>query len=291
MERNIRDSQNFLHNVHLVNKLVGMSNICRDDLVYEIGPGKGIITRALKGHCKQIVAIEYDAELFKKLQEQFQGQLDITILHRDFLTVDLPSEPYKIFSNIPFNMTADILSKLLTTGKTPEDMYLVMQREAVYKYAGEPLCQDSFKSLLFKPIYEISIIHEFDKTDFTPSPNVSIVFVHFHKKEYCDIKKVPLIEYWDFLAYVYSAPGKFFKEKTKKIFSYEQQKRLKKQLDIEDEAFISEWTYRQWLGLFEVYSKMVTAPDKRQLVIGAYNRLLAEQAKIEKLHRNRNNKY
>ncbi|QIC77584.1 hypothetical protein FSC17_15225 (plasmid) [Acinetobacter indicus] len=79
-------------------------------------------------------------------------------------------------------MTADILSKLLTTGRTPEDLYLVMQQEAVYKYAGEPLCQDGFKSLLFKPIYEIKVIHNFDKADFSPSPNVSIFFVNFHKK-------------------------------------------------------------------------------------------------------------
>lgn len=290
MERNIKDSQNFLHNVQLVNRLVGLSNISSNDLVYEIGPGKGIITRALLGHCRQVVAIEYDTELFKRLLEQLKGHKDLVLLNKDFLTVDLPNEPYKVFSNIPFNLTADILSKLLTGDRTPEDLYLVMQLEAVYKYAGEPICQDSFKSLLFKPIYEIKIVHEFDKTDFSPSPNVSIVFAYFHKKEYCDIKKVPLIDYWDFLAFVYSAPGKFFKEKTKKVFSYEQQKRLRKQLDIHEEAFISEWTYKQWLVMFDVYSKMVS-PEKKKLVIGAYNRLIAEQSKIEKLHRDRSKKY
>lgn len=290
MERNIKDSQNFLHNTQLVNRLVGLSNISPDDLVYEIGPGKGIITCALLGHCRQVVAIEYDAELYKRLLEQLKSYKDLVLLNRDFLTIELPSEPYKIFSNIPFNLTADILSKVLTGDRAPDDMYLVMQLEAVYKYAGEPICQDSFKSLLFKPTYEIKVIHEFDKTDFSPSPNVSIVFAHFHKKEYCDIKKVPLIDYWDFLAFVFSAPGKFFKEKTKKIFSYEQQKRLRKQLEIHEEAFISEWTYKQWLAMFDVYSKMVS-PEKKKLVIGAYSRLIAEQSKIEKLHRDRSKKY
>lgn len=290
MERNIKDSQNFLHNTQLVNRLVGLSNISPDDLVYEIGPGKGIITRALLGRCRQVVAIEYDAELYRRLLEQLKGHEDLVLLNRDFLTVDLPSEPYKVFSNIPFNMTADILSKLLTTGRTPEDLYLVMQQEAVYKYAGEPLCQDGFKSLLFKPIYEIKVIHNFDKADFSPSPNVSIFFVNFHKKEYCDIKKLPLIDYWDFLAFVYSAPGRFFKEKTKKVFSYEQQKRIRKQIDLHEEAFISEWTYKQWLAMFDVYSKMVS-PEKKKLVIGAYSRLIAEQAKLDKLHRDRSKKY
>lgn len=286
MDRNIKDSQNFLHNTQLVNKLVRMSNLTSEDLVYEIGPGKGIITRALLGHCKKIVAIEYDAELYKQLKDQFGMQKEVMLLNKDFLTVDLPTEPYKIFSNIPFNLTADILSKVLTTGRSPEDMYLVMQYEAALKYSGEPYYQESFKSLLFKPSYNIEIMHHFEKTDFVPSPNVSIVFVHFHKKEYCDIKKVPLIDYWDFLAFVYSAPGQFFKEKTKKIFSYEQQKRLRKQLEIKEDALISKWTYKQWLGLFDFYSKTVS-PEKKQAVIGAYNRLITEQSKLDKLHRNR----
>ena len=286
MERNIKDSQNFLHNNQLVKKLVEKSNITRDDTVYEIGPGKGIITRALLGRCKKLVAVEYDVELYRRLQEQIKNERNLVLLHRDFLTIDLPQEPYKVFSNIPFNMTADILTKLLTGDNTPIDLYLVMQMQAVYKYAGEPFCLDGFKSLLFKPNYDIQIVHEFAKTDFAPSPNVMAVFAHFHKKEYCDIKKVPLMDYWDFLAYIFSAPGKFFNEKTKKVFSYEQQKRLRKQLEIHERAFISEWTYKQWLAMFEAYSEMVS-PAKKKLVMGAYNQFLANQAKIDKLHRDR----
>nr|UVX22948.1 hypothetical protein [Proteus terrae subsp. cibarius] len=156
-------------------------------MVYEIGPGKGIITRALLGRCRQVVAIEYDAELYRRLLEQLKGHEDLVLLNRDFLTVDLPSEPYKVFSNIPFNMTADILSKLLTTGRTPEDLYLVMQQEAVYKYAGEPLCQDGFKSLLLSRFTKSKSFTTLIKRTFRQA-RMYQYFCELSQKEYCDIK-------------------------------------------------------------------------------------------------------
>ncbi|HBR8112197.1 TPA: 23S ribosomal RNA methyltransferase Erm, partial [Klebsiella pneumoniae] len=60
MERNIKDSQNFLHNKKLVQKLVEESNLSKEDTVYEIGPGKGMITEQLLARCKNVIAIELD---------------------------------------------------------------------------------------------------------------------------------------------------------------------------------------------------------------------------------------
>lgn len=285
---NIRDSQNFLHNRELVKKIVGESNLSSNDLVIEIGPGKGIITTELINTCKEVCAVELDTELYNDLRIAFKSVTNLHLLNQDFLAVELPQTPYKVFSNIPFNLTADILTKLLTTNNPPDDMYIIMQYEAVLKYAGEPYYSDSLKSLMFKPLFDIKIVHEFDMSDFIPKPNVSIVLAHFHKKEYCDVKKATMTDYWDFLSYVFTAPGKCFKEKTKKVFSYEQQKRLRKSLGITDDDHISCWTYEQWIGLFNCYNQLV-CKEKKAFVVGAYSRLLKEQAKLDKIHRNRNN--
>ena len=283
----IKNSQNFLHNKQLVQHLVEISNLTTEDLVYEIGPGKGIITESLSGHFKQLVAVEYDKDLYQKLSSKYENIGNVQIINENFLDIELPKEKYKVFSNIPFNLTADILSKLLTGLNTPEDCYLVMQYEAVLRYGGKPYCNDSYKSLLFKPIYSVEIVYNFEPTDFYPIPSVDIVFVHFHKKEFCDIKKAPIINYWDFLSYIYMSSGQNFKEKTNKIFSYEQQKRLKKSLLINDEDYISDWDYAQWLGLFNFYNSMVSQ-DKKSLVKGSYQKMLEQQSKLEKIHRNRN---
>lgn len=285
-DRNLKNSQNFLHNAQLVAQLVHMSNINKLDLVYEIGFGKGIITNALTGHCKKLISTEVDPNLYNNLKKQYEHNNDIILLNQDFLTLELPHEPYKLFSNIPFDLTGEILTKLLTSSNPPLDIYFVMQYEAVLKYGGQPFCVDGLKSLMFKPIFTVDILYEFAPTDFIPKPNVTIVFAHFHQKEVCDINNLLISDWWDFLSYIYSSAGQTFKQKTKNIFSYEQQKKLRKNLNINQKAIISEWTYQQWLGLFEVYQKMV-AKEKKSLVKDAYQRLLTEQSKIEKLHRNR----
>ncbi|HIA4683225.1 TPA: ribosomal RNA small subunit methyltransferase A, partial [Salmonella enterica] len=225
MERNIRDSQNFLHDKKLVSSLVENSNINNTDIVYEIGPGKGIITEHLLRVSKSVIAIELDTSLYQFLKQNLNSQ-KLTLINQDFMNIKLPDGNYKVFSNIPFNMTGEILTRLLTAINPPQDMYIIMQYEAMLKYAGTPYYKDTLKSLMFKPLYDIKLAYEFLPSDFKPKPNVSIVLVHFHKKEYCDIKKATMLEYWDFLSYMYTAPGLNFKQKTKNIFSYEQQKRL-----------------------------------------------------------------
>lgn len=283
----IRDSQNFLHNKDLVRKIVNEGNLSSDDVALEIGPGKGIITNELINRCKEVYAVELDAELYNRLQIAFKGCKNLHLINQDFLSFALPQTEYKVFSNIPFNITADILTKLLTSCNSPKEMYLIMQYEAVLKYAGEPYYSESLKSLMFKPLFHIDIAHEFSANDFVPKPNAAIVLAHFHKKEFCDVKKATMQEYWDFLSYIFTAPGKYFKEKTKKVFSYEQQKRLRKSLGITDDAPVSSWNYKQWIELFDCYNRLV-CKEKKVTVVGAYQRLLEEQTKIDKIHRNRN---
>ena len=64
-------SQNFLHSPALVKALIDLTNINRGDVVVEIGPGKGIITRQLAKACASVVGVEYDAALCEKLRRRF----------------------------------------------------------------------------------------------------------------------------------------------------------------------------------------------------------------------------
>ncbi len=284
--RKISDSQNFLHNKKLVRELISKSNISGDDFVIEVGPGKGIITESLENTCKNVLAIEYDDSLYLQLVEKFKDKTNVKLLNLDIMQFDLPSESYKFFSNIPFNLTSDILGKFLLSENPPNDMYVVMQHEAALKYCGDPYCNDCYKSLLIKPVFESKIVHRFLNTDFSPVPNIEIVLVHFHKREYNEIKKAQTLDYWDFLSYLYMLPVGGFKEKTKKFFSYEQQKRLKKSLKISEDSNISEWTFFQWMGLFNCYRDMVSS-DKKLIVHGSYQKMMIKQSKLDKIHRNR----
>ena len=102
---NLFISQNFIRDPRLVAALIERSSLGPDDLVYEIGPGKGIITAQLARCCKRVIAIEKDPALALMLQKKFGHQPNLTIYNADFLRQPLPHQPYKVFSNIPFNIT------------------------------------------------------------------------------------------------------------------------------------------------------------------------------------------
>src|SRR5689334_22115084 len=78
-------AQNFLRSPKLVHRLVGMSKIRPFDTVYEIGPGKGIITAALASVAGHVIAIEKDPELARRLRDRFRPVENVEIVERDFL--------------------------------------------------------------------------------------------------------------------------------------------------------------------------------------------------------------
>jgi len=283
---NIKDSQNFLYDEKLVSKLISNSNINSKDIVYEIGPGKGIITKKLATVCKKIIAIELDCNLAKTLKDQFKNVPNVEIVCTNFLSYNIyPNNKFKFFSNIPFNITTEILLKVLNL-KGIQDIYFIMQYEAFLKYSGLPYYKESLRSLLYKPFFETKIIYKFKATDFTPVPNAKIILAHFSLKEKPDISIDNTSLYKDFLAFIFSENGETLKEKSKRIFSYKQLKQATKNIGIPMTCSITEITYEQWLVLFEIYLKYVPN-DKKGNINGSYNQLLNKQKKLKRIHKNR----
>jgi len=295
--KSILYSQNFLKKPELVQHLLEKSSIGPNDTVYEIGPGRGIITEQLASRCKKVITIEKDQELFSKLKDRFYQNHKIEIRQGDFLKDRVPQGEYKVFSNIPFNITADIIRKLINTENVPEDIYLIVQKEAVKKFIGSPYAsRESLTALLIKPWFEPKVVHNFKRNDFQPSPNVDTVLLQLQKR------RRPLVEnknrqiYKDFLAYTFSQWQPTLKKSLRKIFTKEQFRRLAKDLNFNQSATPTEIKFDQWLGLFKYFLVGVT-DSRKQLVIGAEKNLQKKQTRLEKIHRTRtqadwgNNKY
>lgn len=287
VKNNLWQSQNYLCSSGLVMDLLGRTSIGKDDIVIEIGPGKGMITWQLIRKCRKVYGIEYDFSLYKYLQQKFNGVENIEFVHGNFLEYELPENiPYKVFSNIPFNMTAEIVNKLVFCPYPPEDLYLFMQRESALKYAGNPYNRECMRSLLMKPFFDTRIIHNFKNTDFHPVPNISVVLLHIEKR------RVPLIDskqvhaYNDFIAYVFSKYGQSLKQRLAAVFTVEQFKRLAHGTGFCIDSRPTDLGYKQWLELFRYYIQHVSK-EKQKNVLGAYSSLMKQQNKLDKIHRNR----
>lgn len=283
----LKDSQNFLHNKKLVFNLIEESNICKDDIVIEIGGGRGIITEQLAKKCEKLYVVEYDYNLYRGLKDTFSNEKNIEIIYGNFLEFELPKDyRYKVFSSIPYNITAAILSKLMYVDNSPEDIYIILQKEAAEKYAGRPYSTESMRSLLLKPYFDFKIIRNLKRTDFIPVPNVDSVFLHIIKREniLISIDKEDL--YYDFISYIFSNSGKDVKSRCKHIFSYKQIKRLASDVGFKISDSPICLSYEQWLKVFQ-YFVIGVSDQKKRLVNGSYSRLLQEQKRIDKVHRSR----
>src|SRR5258708_15787526 len=129
VQRSILYAQNFLKSSCLVDSLLDRYGIGPGDILYEIGPGKGIITECLARRCKQVVAIEKDPQLVAALRRRFANTPNLTIHEGDFLQFRLPNVHYKVFANIPFIISAAIVTKLTSAHYPHADSYLVILRE------------------------------------------------------------------------------------------------------------------------------------------------------------------
>ena len=105
-------SQHFLRSPKLAGFLIGHSNIKKRDVVIDIGAGSGVITSALARRCKRVIAVEPDAETAALLRKNTKRCDNVVIVEKDFLEMELPDGPYKIFANPPFHLSSAILHKI-----------------------------------------------------------------------------------------------------------------------------------------------------------------------------------
>src|SRR5260370_37226698 len=132
-QRSILYAQNFLTSSCLVDALFERCSFESSDILYEIGPGKGIITDRLASRCSQVVAIEKDAQLVKALRCRFDGVPNVIIYEGDFLHFRLPNTRYKVFASIPFNITTPIVTNFTSASCPPVDASPVANQEASCK--------------------------------------------------------------------------------------------------------------------------------------------------------------
>jgi len=284
-KRKLPHSQNFLKNPEFVKSLLDKTDIGANDLVVEIGPGRGIITELLANTASSVIGVEIDDRLFVDLRKQFQEYPNVEIIKADFLKWELPPKPYKVFSNIPFNMTTDIVTKLLRAGNPPTVAYLVMQDKAAERFIGDPLSKNTQMSILLKPYFEMAVVARIDKKQFVPVPQVGAVLAMFKRREMSLVEPLLAQLFRDFVVYGYNQWKPTVLESFEKIFSHKQRVVLEKKVDIRD-ATPKDLNLDQWLVLFAAFVDYIS-DDKKAVVGGAEERLKKQQKKLQKQFRTR----
>lgn len=244
-------SQNFLTSYKTIKRLLLKTNITINDHIIEIGPGKGHTTGLLLQSCRKVTAVEIDEKLYGRLLEKFSGAKNLNLFHRDFLPWRLPAcGSYKVFANIPFCHTTNILRKLTESKNPPIEAWLTMEKRAAKRFMGKP--HETLRSLMIKPKFDLDIVYHFRREDFHPKPGVDVVLVHLKKKAHPDIAPSQWRDYERFILRGLQNNGAGLR----RMFTKKQLFRAFREAGIC--AFTSgEMLYVQWLCLFRCYCKYV----------------------------------
>ena len=174
-------SQHFLRSPRTALMLIGHSNIKKRDLVLDIGAGSGVITYALAKRCKKVIAIEPDQIALEKLKKNVAKFDNIEIAPKDFLEMELPDEPYKIFANPPFHLSSKIFHKLLASKNPPDAIYLILQKQLALKLLNTDRHYTSQLGYALTAKYQTKIRYPLKPNDFTPPPAVPTVLFEAKK--------------------------------------------------------------------------------------------------------------
>ncbi|MBP9819287.1 hypothetical protein KBC79_00965 [Candidatus Woesebacteria bacterium] len=240
-------SQNFLYNQKLVSRLVGSSSITKNDLVLEIGPGKGIISLELVKHAKHVIAVEIDRHFYKFLQTKVSAN-NFTLYHSDFLIHPLPNIPYKVFANIPFAIEGKIIRKLIESSNAPDDCYLVVMDKLAERLCAEK--SENMFSVMHKPWFDFSIEHRFKPSDFSPIPSVIPVLFRFLKKQHPLLSLVEKQKYQRFIRLGYSN-GLAVRQNLKREYGLKKIDRTFQNLSISARSKPRQISLNKWLALYK----------------------------------------
>ena len=183
--------QNFLKDERIVNKIVSVCDITKNDLVIEVGPGRGILTKKLSDVSKSVVAYEIDSELFPYLEDLANNFNNIKFIFDDFMSRDISKdiENYSydniyFVSNVPYYITTPILMKLIESDISFNKIVMMVQKEVGDRFSAREGSRDYGSISVFLNYYYY-VKKEFlvSRNEFVPVPNVDSVVVSFSKKE------------------------------------------------------------------------------------------------------------
>ena len=198
--------QNFLINEKVVENIVGASEISKEDLVIEIGPGLGTLTERLLENAGKVIAIELDDRMIKILKDRFLAYKNFDIINDDVLKVNLGDlismekeknnlKNAKIVANLPYYITTPIIMKLLEEELDVESITIMIQKEVADRLIAIP--GSNLSGAITYSVYyyaESECVMIVDNNSFIPEPEVQseVIKLKIRKSPVVDVENKEL---------------------------------------------------------------------------------------------------
>ena len=211
--------QNFLNDTNILQKIYSLINPVENDLIIEIGPGSGNLTKYLQKYNCNIVCYEIDESLKERLNTIKNNKTQI--IYKDFLKTniedDIKSISYNdlyIVANIPYYITTPIIEKITFSNIKPKNLILMMQKEVGERLTAKPNSKEyGYITVLLNYFYDIKLLFTVGRKSFYPIPNVDSVIVKFTPK---NIPNIDFKKFDNFIKQAFQFKRKNLKNNLKK---------------------------------------------------------------------------
>jgi 16S rRNA (adenine1518-N6/adenine1519-N6)-dimethyltransferase len=171
--------QNFLISPRVVDAIAKAGELSPGDLVVEVGPGKGVLTKALLATGARVIAIEKDDRLAPLLRAEFEKEIAegrFELIHGDVLeSFDMLAQKigssYQVIANIPYYITGALIRRFLSAPQKPSAMILMVQKEVADRIIARD-GKESILSISVKAFAAPSLVMNVSRGNFFPAPNV-----------------------------------------------------------------------------------------------------------------------
>ncbi len=181
--------QNFLKDKNVLMQIIDSVDVKENDLILEVGPGQGALTKYLKLFKANLRCFEIDTRVKKYLNSFLDDKTDV--IYKDFMQVNLQEEiediiyqDLYVIANLPYYITTPIIEKVLSSNLDVQAMVLMVQNEVADRLSAKPGTKDyGAISVLLGYTYQIEMLIFVSRSYFEPVPNVDSAVIKLTKRE------------------------------------------------------------------------------------------------------------
>ncbi|MFC2133339.1 16S rRNA (adenine(1518)-N(6)/adenine(1519)-N(6))-dimethyltransferase RsmA [Bacteroidota bacterium] len=185
-----RFGQNYLVDKNIIRKLVDVFDPKDEENIVEIGPGHGSITEELFCRTGNVTAVEIDKRINEELKDKFP---ELILINKDFLKIELTelipnkNSRIRLIGNIPFNITSQIIFKLIENRRLINDAVFIVQHEVAKRItAGRGSKDYGILSVVLNYLTDTKFIFKISPGVFRPKPKVNSAVIHIKFKDKID---------------------------------------------------------------------------------------------------------
>ncbi len=225
MKAKKRYGQNFLIDNNVIKKITDEVSSSSGDLIIEIGPGKGALTKELKKKDSYIIAYEIDTDLAKTL-EKLENE-KVKVIFKDILTTNIKEDinninysDLYIVGNLPYYITTPIIEHIIKQNLVFKKFTIMVQKEVADRFMAKPKSKDyGYITLVLKYFFDTFKVCDVSKYSFNPVPKVESAVISFIPKE--NKEKIDVDKYFIFLKIIFRQKRKTLKNNVSNIYNWD----------------------------------------------------------------------